>query len=110
MLQSRHLVAQTVIGKGRQIIPSGIFLPAVIESIECLMITAKTDILGSSILILIAAAVAVLIRTLPNTSKWIVAITALRTGIWLGLLRVLDSLIGCVHLLHFLSSYRITGV
>ena len=30
MLQSRHLIAQTVIGKGRQIIPSGALLLAVI--------------------------------------------------------------------------------
>ena len=111
MLQGCHLVAHTVIGKGRQIIPFCIFLRTGIQHIQRLLISAEADILGCSLLI--AICIALLIGSLPCTAEGIVAIAAvasLGTGIRLGLLRVLDLLIGSVYLLHLLGSNRVTGV
>ena len=98
VLQSRHLVAQGIVGNGAEIVPPAIPLGTVVQGIQGLLIPAESDILEGRLLILIlrlgTVALVILIGLLAVGPEGIGIILGL------GLLRVLDLLVGRVDLLH----------
>ena len=108
MLQGRNLVAQSVMGDRRQVVPTGIMLRICLQGIERLPETVESDILLRRLLILGAGGLSI---ALPVTAKGIVAAVGVITAPGgLGLFRILDLLLCRIYLLHFLRSHRITGV
>ena len=108
VLQSRHLVAQGIVGNGAEVVPPSIPLGAVVQGIQRLLIPAEADILEGRLLVLIlglgAVALIILIGLLAVSPEGIGIILAL------CLLRVLDLLVGRVDLLHPPGGLLVAGI
>ena len=111
MLQSRHLIAQTVIGQGRQVVPPGIPLSRIFQCVQRLPVAAKADVIQGCLLVVVTG-VSIRIAALliaAEAEGVILAIAAVAAG-RTGLGRILDLLIGSIDLLHLFGRFRVTGI
>ena len=111
VFQSRHLVAETIVGQGAEVIPAGISLAAVAEGIQRLPVPSELDIPERSLLVGISLLRATIALLLTLASKGIV-IAAIAVGCLLlaEFVRILDLLVGRIDFLHFLGSHFVTGI
>ena len=73
MLQGRHLIAHALIGQSAEIVPPGIPVGAIVQSIDGLLITAIADILACGALVVIPLRPRLPGLIVPASAKGIVA-------------------------------------
>ena len=117
VLQRRHLIAQTVVSQSAEIIPAGIALRCAPQGVQCLLVSAITDVIVGGGLVIVrtlgTGIAALLIAAIGAEPKGIVVILPAVTAGLLRLLvffRVLDLIVGGVDLLHLLCGSLIAGV
>ena len=123
MLQCGYLIAQTVVGKGAEIIPAGIPSGGIGKCIQSLLIAAEADVVLRSFLIIITAArigIAALLVTAESAEGIVLAVSAaiaavtaviaVSTALLAVFLRILDLVVSGIDLLHFLCGNLISGI
>ena len=120
MLQSRHLIAHALIGQSAEIVPPGIPVGAIVQSIDGLLIAAIADILACGALVVIPLRPRLPGLIVPAPAEGIVAAEGViapllaaalvligRAGI---LLRIFDPVVGFIDLLHLPGRLGIAGI
>ena len=118
MLQGRHLVAQAVVGQGAEVIPPGVALGAAAQGVQRLLVPAEAQVLVGCLLILVLGLAAAVTLLPVSAAEGIVisaAVIAVSSGAAvaagrLGLVRILDLLVGGVDLLHLPGGFLVIGI